>query len=197
MERSIILASGSPRRKELLSLITKEYGVKVSDCDETLSGTETPGEAVRALAYRKAMAVGEELSGEEPDKKFLIIGADTVVSLSGRIIGKPTDEDDAIGMLTDLSGRTHEVFTGVCILLADNGGVREYAAFEEKTEVHFTKITSEEIRSYVNTGEPMDKAGAYGIQGYGARFIDGISGDYFNVVGLPVARLYQSLKEFL
>ena len=197
MERSIILASGSPRRKELLSLITKEYCVKVSDCDETLSGTETPDEAVRALAYRKAMAVGKELSAKEPDKKFLIIGADTVVSLSGRIIGKPVDEEDAKRMLTDLSGRTHEVFTGVCILLADNGGVREYGAFEEKTEVHFTDITSEEIRSYVNSGEPMDKAGAYGIQGYGARFIDGISGDYFNVVGLPVARLYQSIKNFI
>lgn len=194
MGRRVILASGSPRRKELLSKITEQFDVIVSACDETLSGAETPSEAVCTLSARKAMAVAELLQKREPDQEFMVIGSDTVVSLSGKILGKPRDEEDAVRMLSELSGCTHEVFTGVTVYLVGGNTVREHTCFAERTEVHVHALCAEEISDYVKSGEPMDKAGAYGIQGMASKFIDGISGDYFNVVGLPVAHLYQEIK---
>lgn len=197
MGRRVILASGSPRRKELLAKITEGFEVIVSECDESLDGTETPSGAVCTLSARKALAVAELLQQKEPEQAFLVIGADTVVSLSGEILGKPRDEEDAVRMLTALSGCTHEVFTGVAVYLSDGKTVREHICFSERTEVHVHALSDGEILSYVKSGEPMDKAGAYGIQGLASKFIDGISGDYFNVVGLPVAHLYQEIKELL
>lgn len=197
MGRRVILASGSPRRKELLTKITEQFEVIVSECDETLSGTETPAEAVCTLSARKAMAVAALLQKREPDQEFMVIGSDTVVSLSGKILGKPRDEEDAVRMLSELSGCTHEVFTGVTVYLVDAVGIREHTCFSERTQVHVHQLSADEILAYVKSGEPMDKAGAYGIQGLASKFIDGISGDYFNVVGLPVARLYQEIKELI
>lgn len=194
MGRRVILASGSPRRKELLSKITGRFEVIISECDETLSKTETPSEAVCTLSARKAMAVAQLLQKREPDQEFMVIGADTVVSLSGKILGKPKNVEDAVRMLSELSGCTHEVFTGVTVYLVGAGAIREHTCFAERTAVCVHTLSREEILTYVKSGEPMDKAGAYGIQGMASKFIDGISGDYFNVVGLPVAHLYQEIK---
>lgn len=178
----IILASGSPRRKELLGLITEDFCVRVSDADETLPKGIEPHDAVLQLSRIKAEAVN--------DGCHTVIGADTVVALDGLILGKPTDEEHAYEMLCTLSGRTHSVFTGVTI----RSGT-QCVSFYEETAVTFYELSPEEIRSYIATGEPMDKAGSYGIQGKGSLFVKGIQGDYFNVVGLPISRLYRELKK--
>ncbi|MBQ4643225.1 MAG: septum formation inhibitor Maf [Oscillospiraceae bacterium] len=171
-----ILASGSPRRKELLSLIIPEYEVLVSGCEEFVS-KGTPAEKVPAiLAEQKALAVAKL----RPDDT--VIGSDTVVVLGGEIFGKPKDKDHAHAMLRALSGKKHFVYTGVAV--AEKGEVR---SFVQKTEVEFYELSDETIDRYIETGEPMDKAGAYGIQGKGSVLVKGISGDYFNVMGLPVA----------
>ena len=181
---SLILASASPRRKEILETAGLLFSVFVSDADETLPDSITASEAVTELSYRKALATAEKF----PDDT--VIGADTVVTLDGKILGKPTDRADAVNMLSLLSGRTHKVFTGVCII--KNGKATK---FFEETDVTFFELTREEIENYVDTNEPMDKAGAYGIQGRGCTLVKGICGDYFNVVGLPVARLIKELKK--
>ena len=171
-----ILASGSPRRKELLSLMIPEYEVLVSGCDEFVP-EGTPAEKVPTLlAEQKALAVSK-LRPEDT-----VIGSDTVVVLNGEIFGKPKDKEPAHAMLKALSGKKHFVYTGVAV--AENGSVR---SFVQKTEVEFYKLSDETIEKYISTGEPMDKAGAYGIQGKGSVLIKGIVGDYFNVMGLPVA----------
>lgn len=190
----IILASGSPRRRELLSQIGLEYQVEVSETDEDIH-TETPGQFVRELSEKKANAVFVRHRGEEG---VLVIGADTVVSCDGKILGKPADEADAVRMLKMLSGREHEVFTGVTVIAVQEGKRQpEVTTFAECTKVHFYEMSEEEIRNYAATEDPLDKAGAYGIQGFCARFIKGIEGDYNNVVGLPAGKVYQVIKKYL
>lgn len=179
----LILASQSPRRQELLKLIGLPFTVRVADIDETLDDC-SPEEAVAQLSRKKAAAVPR--SADE-----IVIGADTVVVLDGKILGKPTDESDAFRMLRFLSGRCHQVMTGLTVL---QGACA--ATVTEITEVSFRELTDREIWDYIASGDPMDKAGSYGIQSGGALFVDGIHGDYYNVVGLPVCRLNQILKEF-
>ena len=172
----IILASGSPRRRELLSLIVPEYECIVSGCEEFVP-EGTKAELVPALlAEQKAAAVAKTHPNDT------VIGSDTVVVLDGEIFGKPKDESDAQRMLKALSGRKHLVYTGVAV--AEKGVVR---SFVQKTEVEFYPLSDETIENYIATGEPMDKAGAYGIQGKGSVLVKGIVGDYFNVMGFPVA----------
>lgn len=179
----IILASKSPRRKELLSLCGIEFSVMPTEADETLPENISPAEAVEHLSRIKA----EPLKNENG----IIIGADTVVAIDDIILGKPRDEKDAFDMLKALSGKTHFVYTGVTIIKGEKS-----VTFSEKTEVEFFPLSDEEIADYVKTGEPLDKAGAYGIQGKGALLVKKINGDYNNVVGLPVSRLSRELKNF-
>lgn len=195
----IILASASPRRRELLAQIGLEFEVRVSDVEEEVTATE-PAKVVEELSCQKAKAVFGELIRERRMGE-MVIGADTVVSVDGNILGKPANKKEAVRMLKMLSGRTHEVYTGVTVmyfnLFAKGGPVMLEKSFHEKTEVTFFPMTDEEIAEYVATGDCLDKAGAYGIQGFCARYIQGIQGDYNNVVGLPVGRLYQEIKEWL
>lgn len=190
----IILASASPRRKSLLEQIGIKFEVIVSEAEECVAATQ-PDKVVEELSVKKALAVFDELQSEE---EVLVIGADTVVAVDGCILGKPKDDEAAVLMLERLSGRTHQVYTGVTMLYRGSGRetwiVRK--TFSEKTEVQFFDMLPEEITEYVNTGDCRDKAGSYGIQGFCARYIAGISGDYNNVVGLPIARLYQEGKEW-
>mgnify|MGYP000277956165 FL=1 len=185
--RKIILASASPRRRELLEQGGIPFTVIPSQAEEKIT-TEQPGQVVEELSYLKCSDIYEKSLGD-----VLVIGADTVVASEGKILGKPSSQKDAVKMLQSLQGREHEVYTGVTIM-AREGNENRKKTFHEKTKVVFYPMSDEEIRSYVNTGEPMDKAGAYGIQGKSAVFIKKISGDYNNVVGLPLARLYQELK---
>lgn len=196
----IILASSSPRRRELMAQAGFAFEVLVSEADETIE-TETPGEMVEVLSERKAAAVAEEIKKQGfAEESVLLVGADTMVAIDGKKLGKPKDEKGAEEMLEELSGRTHQVYTGVTLIRlkkAENGSIlQESRTFSEGTDVSFYPLTKEEIRSYIATGEPMDKAGAYGIQGKAAVFVKEIKGDYNNVVGLPIARLYQELKNW-
>ena len=177
----IILASNSPRRKELLEQIGIEFVIDVANIDETVE-EEDPMTAVKLLSYRKAKAVADRHKGS------LVLGADTVVFYDGEILGKPADEQEAFDMLCMLSGRKHEVITGVSLLRQTNEG-ESRVTFAEKTEVWMYPHHRDVIKKYVESGEPMDKAGAYGIQGRGAVLVERIKGDYNNVVGLPVARV--------
>ncbi len=190
--KKIILASGSPRRKELLTRIVPEFEVRKSGAEEKTKAAD-PAEMVKELSYLKAADIFNRLSEEEREKT-LVIGADTVVSLDGVIMGKPADKEDAVRMLTLLQGKTHQVYTGVSLIFQTASGQKEKIFFE-KTDVTFFPMSIEEILSYAETGEPVDKAGAYGIQGRFAAYVEGISGDYYNVVGLPVGRLYQEMKK--
>lgn len=183
----VILASASPRRRELLGQIGIDFRVQTGEVEERI-GTLDPARAVQELSAQKAEAAAAQL---ERDAECLIVGADTVVACDGVILGKPVDTEDAKRMLRLLSGRSHEVYTGVTLIY---GRKRRKHTFFERTIVHFAPMTEREIADYVATGDPMDKAGAYGIQGLCARYITGIEGDYNNVVGLPVGRLYQELK---
>lgn len=180
-----ILASASPRRRELLTLAGIEYEVIPSECEEALPDEITPDDAVKELAGQKA----EDVFKRHSD--CMIIAADTVVALGNTILGKPKDEEDAFNMLSSLSGKTHTVYTGVC-LKAQNKTDIFYCA----TDVEFYELSEKEIRAYIATGEPMDKAGAYGIQGKGFVLVKGIRGDYFNVVGLPLAETVRHINEF-
>ena len=196
----IILASASPRRKELLEQMGMEFEIVPAKGEEIVTKT-APGDVVSELSRQKAREVASGvLSYNEthPDlatpQDLLVIGADTVVACDGEILGKPADEADAIRMLSLLSGRTHHVDTGVTFVFLDKNGRAGEHSFYEKTEVTMYPISEEEIARYVASGEPMDKAGSYGIQGLGAIHIEKIHGDYNNVVGLPVARVYQELK---
>ena len=192
----IILASASPRRKELLAQIGLEFQIQVSHVEEKITAT-LPQRIVEELSSQKAEAVLQSIPA---DKEVLVIGADTIVALGHRILGKPVSEADAVNMLGILQGQTHEVYTGVTLLhrsAAAWGGNVERKVFHEVTKVYFYPMTEQEIAEYVSTGDPLDKAGAYGIQGLCARYIKGIWGDYNNVVGLPVGRLYQEAKEWL
>lgn len=181
----LILASGSPRRRELLAQAGIEYVVSPVDADETLPGGIDPEKAVLELAGRKACAS----ANENPDS--LILAADTLVAAEGKILGKPKSREHAAAMLRSLSGKTHKVFTGVAI--RKGSAERTFAVC---TEVEFYELTEREIEEYISTGEPMDKAGAYGIQGRGCVLVRQIRGDYFNVVGLPVSRVCRELRQF-
>ncbi|OMP67543.1 Maf family protein [Domibacillus epiphyticus] len=180
---NIILASSSPRRKELLSQVNISYTVHPADADETIPKGTAPADAVEQLALRKAEAV----FALYPDAA--VIGADTVVVKDGQILGKPAGKAEAAEMISSLSGTGHSVYTGVAIITRN-----EKVIFHEKTNVEFWELTEEEIASYIETGEPFDKAGGYGIQSAGALFVKAIRGDYFTVVGLPLSSLYRHLK---
>lgn len=202
VKRKIILASASPRRRELLAQIGAEFEVRVSDKEE-IYRSHRPEEIVKELALMKAENVAADLAeetraageGNGELRNVVVIGADTVVVLDGQILGKPKDEEDAADMLSRLQGRAHEVYTGTAILDYDEEGRRSVVNQAVRTEVHVHAMEEAEIRRYIATGEPMDKAGAYGIQGRFAAFIDRIEGDYYNVVGLPVSSMYQELKK--
>lgn len=184
---NIVLASNSPRRKELLERIgIKDFKVSAPNVDESVEPGLSPAEIVEQLSRRKAGAAAKRAGPND-----LIIAADTVVALDGAVLGKPRDEADAFAMLTALSGREHHVYTGVTVLRGD-----EAVTQHEETAVAFRDIGPGEIRGYIATGEPMDKAGSYGIQGVGALLVSGIRGDYCNVMGLPVFRLGRILGQF-
>ena len=180
----IILASASPRRQELLKLITKDFAVMPSDIDESVPSNIETEKSPEYLAVKKAKHIYE--NGHKND---VVIGCDTGVFIDGKMLGKPKNKEDAKQMLTELSGRKHKVITGYCIC-----GNSKVNSFSQVTEVEFYELTEKEIESYIATGEPMDKAGSYGIQGKGSLLVKGIVGDYFNVVGFPVARLNKELK---
>ncbi|ADG83385.1 Maf family protein [Thermincola potens] len=185
--KEIILASASPRRRELLDAVGLPYKVQVSAIDEKIPAAMTPADTAMNLALQKAQNVaGKFASG-------IVIGADTIVVLNGHVLGKPKDKTDAVNMLQALRGTTHQVITGLAVIDAEDG--KTVQAFEE-TEVCFKNISDDDINAYVATGEPMDKAGAYGIQGLGGLFVAGIRGCYFNVVGLPIPLLAEILKGF-
>ena len=182
--KHIILASASPRRKEILELADLKFDVMPSDAQEITTKT-APNEVVMELASIQAKDIYKK-----SEKQSMIVGADTVVAYQGQILGKPTDKADAKRMLTMLSGQTHEVYTGVCVI--EDGKTK---TFYEETKVTFYEISDEQINHYIKTGEPMDKAGSYGIQGKAAVFIKGIEGDYYNVVGFPIARFLQEITK--
>lgn len=211
MKKRIILGSASPRRRELLEQIGLEFEIVVSDAREHYKSTR-PEEIVRELALMKAEHVAKEVerrekeraeqasipgldTGEAHLRNVVILGADTIVVLDGQILGKPSDEEAAFSMLKSLQGRMHQVYTGVAVLNFDGSGSLRTISHAEETKVYVHEMTDEEIRRYIAAGESMDKAGAYGVQGRFAAFIDRIEGDYYNVVGLPVAYLYHTVKE--
>jgi septum formation protein len=180
----IILASQSPRRQELLKRIVKNFRVIPSDADETLPEGITPINAVELLAQKKAEAVAKK------NPQSIVIGSDTIVVYNNEILGKPKDKEDCLRMINALSGNTHQVYTGVAIITPD-----ETKVFYEETDVVFDKMDKEEIEWYANLKEPYDKAGGYGIQGMASLFIAGIKGDYSNVMGLPVNKIYKYIKK--
>ena len=210
----IILASGSPRRLELMHQAGFEVEVVPSHADENIGGT--PEEVVRCLSIRKAEDVvrlflqekAENAAGEilqvrkeeqEPGKMqdpIIVLGADTIVARDSDILGKPSSPEEAAATLRSLSGRSHDVYTGVTLVMAENGAIQREGTFSVRTRVHVCSLTEEEIRDYVATGDPMDKAGSYGIQGMFARYVEKIEGDYYNVVGLPISAVYHKFKEW-
>lgn len=189
MKYKIILASGSPRRKELLEQMGASFEIKVSQKEEVITSTN-PKEVVKELSMMKAQDIAETVDGPA-----VIIGADTVVAHEGKILGKPKDKADAIRMVSGLAGDEHYVYTGVCLLIKEEDGMTRDITFAEGTRVSVYGMSEKEIVDYVESGEPMDKAGAYAIQGLFAPYIREISGDYYNIVGLPIAGIYQRLKE--
>ena len=182
---ALILASGSPRRRELMALITPDYTVITSDVDEGKIAADTPAHLAQNLASAKARAVAKLRPGD------IVCGFDTVVDCGGEVFGKPKDEADALRMLRALSGRTHKVHTGVCV----SDGVRT-ESFVDSCKVTFFPISEEEIDAYTATKEPYDKAGAYAVQGRAALWLDRIEGDYYTIMGLPVSRTARLLNRF-
>ena len=185
----LILASASPRRKELLKNVGYEFEIEVCDLEENSDKT-TPCELVMDLAKVKALAIMDKHEGED----VIVLGADTVVANGDEILGKPRDLEHAKEMITSLQGKTHQVYTGVCLWWND-GKLKQHLTFYEKTDVEVFPMSLEEIDTYVATKECADKAGSYAIQGLFSPYIKGIIGDYNNVVGLPVARIYQEMKK--
>lgn len=219
----IVLASASPRRRELLRQIGWDFEVCVSEIEEKITKTH-PAEVVEELSAQKAEEVWHRLTeeakqerqensgrpeaGKKPDASesdnpkapegtLLVIGADTIVACEGKILGKPKSRKEAVSMLESLEGRSHQVYTGVTLLLGRDACAVRKISFHEETRVNFYPMSRQEIESYADSGEPFDKAGAYGIQGLCARYIQGIEGDYNNVVGLPVGRLYQEVRKLM
>ena len=179
----LILASQSPRRKELLGLFHIPFAVRVADIDETMDENRPPFDEVARVSRLKAEAIAR---GEDD----VVIAADTIVVCEGRVLGKPRSQEDAKAMLRLLSGRDHQVMTGMTVLRGDTA-----CTCTEVTDIHFRELSAREIEAYVASGEPMDKAGSYGIQGGAALFAEKMVGDYYNVMGLPVCRLWQVLAQ--
>ena len=187
----IILASASPRRKELMTMASLSFDVIVSDCDETIE-YDGPEDMVRKLSLLKAKNVAEKIQKTETEP-HIVIGADTIVYFQNQILGKPKNEEDAFRMLQAMSGKTHTVYTGVTLIDSASG---QTETFCEATKVEFYDVTDEEIRAYIATGDPLDKAGSYGVQGRGCFLVKRIEGDYFTVVGLPIAHLLRELAKW-
>ena len=185
MAKKLILASASPRRKEILDTAGYSYTVVPSCADEVMQG-----ECAYSLAELNALAKAREVFERLNSKDIVVIGADTVVSVDGQVLGKPTDENDAFSMLSRLSGSTHEVITGFAVVGAD-----DFDSGFCVTKVQFRELSDREIRDYIATGEPMDKAGAYGVQERACLFVSSFTGDFFNIIGLPIEKLYIPLKE--
>ncbi|MEX1377048.1 MAG: Maf family protein [Eubacteriales bacterium] len=182
-QKEIILASGSPRRKELLMRMGVDFDIMLCDAEEIYDENMPPAQIVEFLAKQKAEIVNKMAQGR------VVIGADTVVSIGEHILGKPADQKEAYDMIKKLSGNWHDVITGICIFENE-----EYLLEHEITKVHFVDMTEDEIKSYINTDEPYDKAGAYGIQGLAGMYIDRIEGDFYNIMGFPMAKVRNMLK---
>lgn len=191
MSKKIILASGSPRRRELMDREGFEFTVITSKAEENYDPSLPPQEIAQSLAKLKAQAVASALPAQDLEDS-IVIGADTIVALDGIIYGKPADASDACRMLRELSGKTHQVITGVCIICN-----KDAQAFAQSTNVNFKELSGIEIQEYVASGEPLDKAGAYGIQGLGGKLVDSIDGDFDNVVGLPIKTLAPKLRALM
>ena len=189
----IILASASPRRSELLKQAGFSFTIVPSTTEETRTEV-SPGQLVEDLAFQKANDVYETVKGNYTDQDFMVIGADTIVYYDGEVLGKPADAQEAFDMLKLLSDRTHQVYTGLAIILKKENE-KQVHLLHERTDVTFYPISDEELKDYIATGDPLDKAGAYGIQGTFAVHVKEIKGNYNNVVGLPIARLYQTLRQ--
>ena len=185
----LILASASPRRKELLGKIGIKFEIVPAKGEEKITKT-APWDVVEELSFQKAKEIAEMQTEE-----CIVIGADTVVAKDEQIMGKPKDDEDAFRMLSEISGNTHQVYTGVTMIRT--GSNETVVSFAEKTDVLLYEMTEEEIRSYIASGEGRDKAGSYGVQGDFAIYVKGITGDYYNVVGLPIGKVYQQLKQLL
>lgn len=192
-DKTVILASASPRRTQLLSQAGISHMVLPSDCEEIVPDA-APDEVVKELSRQKAEDVYKKYTNEHKEEKVLVIGADTVVASGGKILGKPKSREEAYAMISGFQGRAHEVYTGVT-LITGTGDNCTSKSFAECSLVNVYPMTEKEIWDYIATGEPMDKAGAYGIQGRFAIHVQGIEGDYNNIVGLPIARIYQEIKE--
>lgn len=188
----IILASASPRRTELLKQAGFTFTVIPSSIEEQRTET-SPDKLAEDLAFQKAEDVYQSIKQDYTGKDFMVIGADTIVYYDGEVLGKPADEQEAFDMLKMLSDRTHQVYTGLAIILK-KADEKQIYLMHERTDVTFYPISDHELKDYIATGDPLDKAGAYGIQGPFAVHVKKINGDYNNVVGLPIARLYQSLQ---
>ncbi len=188
MKKRCVLASSSPRRRTLFKLIVEDFDVLALDVDEQMTLTD-PVDVVEFLAEKKARATADVVKTPS-----IVLGADTIVVKDGEILGKPKNEADAFQMLKKLSGEAHDVYTGYCLIDTE---LWEVYVSHVKTEVDFCAMSDAEIEAYIATGEPMDKAGAYGIQGYGAKFIRAIQGDYYCVMGFPVSEIYHDLIKFM
>ncbi len=182
----LILASGSPRRKELLALLNIPFEVVVSNFDEKIDQDKKLEDEIKRLSFGKAKSVFEK------NEDAVVIGADTIVTIDNKVLGKPKDIEDAKRMLTLLSNNVHTVITGVTIISKD-----KTETFASSSKVYFDQLTDDEIKEYILTKEPMDKAGAYAIQGIGSKFIKKIEGDYYSIVGLPINQIYQKLRAFI
>jgi len=189
----IILASGSPRRKELLALIVSKFEILVSEIDESLKDGLLPEEQVTRLAYEKAKSVFGITSGNR-----IVIGSDTIVTKNGKIYGKPKDKEDAKKMLKELTSgdKIHSIMTGLSVIIEENGMIQEYKTYDE-LKVFLKDMSEEEIEKWINTGNAMDKAGAYGIQNEFCVFVDRIEGNYTTAVGLPTQKLYDIIKKYI
>ena len=185
----IILASNSPRRREILEQAGINFQIIPSQCEEKISSTD-PESVVKELALLKATSVANQYRDNT-----IVIGADTVVANMGKILGKPSDELDAANMLMNLQGHSHDVYTGVAIVIKEDNGNTQTLCFSENTKVRIDDMSKEQVMNYILTGEPMDKAGSYAIQGKFAKYIRGIEGDYYNVVGFPICRFRMEMKK--
>lgn len=187
----LILASGSPRRKDILNMLQASYEAIPCTLEEIID-TDDPALLVENLAHQKAADVSSKQTG-----RTVTIGSDTVVAYKNTILGKPKSRQQAFDMIHSFMGDTHHVFSGVSIILANDGVVEKEIRFHESTEVDIYEMTDDEINAYIDTGEPMDKAGAYAIQGLFSPYVKGIKGDYYNIVGFPIAKIYHALRELI
>jgi len=185
--KTIIIASSSPRRKEILEKTGLPFIIDPSNSDEDMTQNLEPKDLAKALSLAKAKDVAKR------HKNAIVIGADSIITLNGKVLGKPHTEERAIEMLTELSGSIHSAITGYTIIDTDSGKIVSDAV---ETKIYFRKLTQDEIKNYVATGKPLDKAGAYAIQGKGALFVEKIEGDYYNIMGLPLSAVVEKLKEF-